>query len=392
MWKDDSRTIATEWTIPLDSARPYAASLPCAQPVSAEYTSDDVRFATQPLVDRHGRVAAHELLFRWNSADQPVSPTLGAYATAHALSNALLDGEWLTRLPAASPSAPASSECAGACARPALSPLYVNMDEGFLLGPMADAITPAVGVIELLETVVPSPEVQRRVQALHQRGHRFSLDDVEGTDDPRWALAEYVESIKIDCMAAPRHAWEPLIRMARTAGLRVIVEKVETDGDISLLKALGADLFQGYGIERPTVHRVPALPGCNVKLMGRLYVMAEEGADVDSLAALAESDPAVVARLLRLQAIYCPQEVALSRDLAGVMRSLPRPVLVAWLAQLNVTALHGRGGDRVAGVRKQMAHIRSELAATGPADAVMRQQEAFERYRALVAHLARRCN
>ncbi|WAC71790.1 EAL domain-containing protein [Roseateles sp. SL47] len=340
-------------------------------PPAEEFTIPELRFATQTIVDAQGQVAGSELLFRWNSADAPVSPHLGAYATATALCNALLDGQWLTEL---RPDAPVGSLC-------------VNMDERYLLSPMAEALTPDVGVIELLETMTLTPEVRRRVQALHQRGYRFSLDDVESSDDPRWALAEFVESVKVDVRATPADQLEPMIRMARTSGLRVVAEKVETDEEKACLVSHGVALFQGYAIQRPVTQRVRALPGCQAPLLGLLYEQAQDGAKVEALSVLAESDPALVLRLLRLQALHAPREVALSLDMTDVLASLPRPVLVGWLTQMNVAAVHGRGRERVLLAKQAQMRFCAQLQSEPGWSVAARRRRLFAHYRALVQTL-----
>ncbi len=356
--------------VPPKVQRPPA---PVAQVPAAdlEHATPHLRFAVQPLVAANGRVLGHELLFRWNSAEAPVHPTLGAYATASALSHALIDGQLLTQDPQAQP----------------VGTLYVNMDERSLLSPMVEVITPDLGVIELLETITPTAAVQRRVQALHQRGYRFSLDDVESTDDPRWVLAEYVESIKIDVRATAPDQIRPIIALARAAGLTVVAEKVETQEQIAELAAMGAQLFQGYGIQRPIVKQVPALPGCRSRVLGLLHQMLAEGAGPEALSMVADTDPALVARLLRLQALHAPREVALSKDLAQVLASLPRPVLTGWLTHWLIAAQHVRGQDAVAGVSRELARYRGALMEDGPLHGPERRVRLFSRYRELVAAL-----
>lgn len=356
--------------------KPFIVPQPPAAPVQlppadVEHTTPHLRFAIQPIVTRHGNVAGHELLFRWNSADAPVQPSLGAYATASALSHALIDGQLLTRDPQGRP----------------IGTLYVNMDERFLLSPMAEVMTPDLGVIELLETVSPTDDVQKRVQALHQRGYRFSLDDVESTDDPRWVLAEYVESVKIDVRATPPDQIQPIIKLARAAGLIVVAEKVETPEQIEELARLGAQLFQGYAVQRPILTEVPPLPGCRTQVLGVLHQMMADGAGPEALSMVAATDPALVARLLRLQALHAPREVALSQDLAQVLESLARPVLAGWLTQWLIAAQHVRGQDAVAGVSRQLARYQGELAASGMVVGAERRTRLFGRYRELVQAL-----
>ncbi|MBB3193048.1 EAL and HDOD domain-containing protein [Roseateles terrae] len=339
-------------------------SAPAIPAADREHATAHLRFALQPIVDVSGRRVGHELLFRWNSSDQPVMPTLGAYATASALCHALIDGQLLTG---------GSEEPVGT--------LYVNMDERFLLSPMAEVMTPDLGVIEILETIVPTAEVQRRVQDLHRRGYRFSLDDVETTEDPRWVLAEYVESVKIDVQAVRPGALVPLISMARAAGLTVVAEKVETPEVIAELSALGVRLFQGYAVQRPMVRSVPALPGCHSRTLGLMQQLAAQGMAAEALSVIAESDPALVARLLRLQALHAPHQALLSRDLAQVIDSLPRPVLTGWLTQWLIAAQHVRGQEAVARLSRELAADRAQLLAAGPTEAAERREQLFSRYR-----------
>lgn len=346
----------------------HAASPTHIPSADVEHATSHLRFAVQPIVTAQGHVAGHELLFRWNSADAPVHPSLGAYATASALSHALIDGQLLTSHPQAQ----------------SMGTLYVNMDERYLLSPMAEVVTPDLGVIELLETITPTDAVQKRVQALHQRGYRFSLDDLESTDDPRWVLAEYVESIKIDVRATLPDQIPRIIALARAAGLTVVAEKVETPQQIAELARLGAQLFQGWAVQRPRITEVPALPGCSGRVLGLLHQMMADGAGPEALSMVADTDPALVARLLRLQALYAPREVAMAQDLAQVLVSLPRPVLAGWLTQWLIAAQHVRRQDAVARVSRQLALHQSELAAQGLVFGAERRSRLFSRYRELV--------
>lgn len=353
---------------PSGAATSPSPAVPSIPPADREHATPHLRFALQPIADVSGQRVGHELLFRWNSADLPVMPTLGAYATASALCHALIDGQLLT----------------GGWDGEPVGTLYVNMDERFLLSPMAEVLTPDLGVIELLETIVPTAEVQRRVQALHRRGYRFSLDDLETTDDPRWVLAEYVESVKIDVQAVHPEVLMPLITMARAAGLTVVAEKVECQAVIHELSALGVRLFQGWAVQRPQMQSVPALPGCHSRTLGWVQQLATQGATAEALSMIADADPALVVRLLRLQALHAPQAVALSRDLAQVIDSLPRPVLTGWLTQWLIAAQHVRGQEAVARVNRQRAVDRAQCMETGPTDGGQRREQLFSRYRALV--------
>lgn len=326
---------------------PLSSSLPDWQ---AEHLGTHVRYAMQPVIDRTGRVVATELLFRWNACDHRVSPELGAYATATALSGALIDGELLTDAPAA---------------EHPIGDLLVNMDSRTLMSPIAEALTPDVGVIELLETVVVDAPLLQRIQDLHGRGYRFALDDIVRADDVRWALAPWVQFAKIDVVGLDVASLQALVRQAHQLGMAVIAEKIEDDESHQRARRAGADYFQGYGIARPMTLAVPALPGCDAGVVGQLFLLARSGASASSLALLAGRHPALVARLLRVQAIHAPQGAATAESLAEVLASLPRAVLVAWLAVFNIAAVHGRDRDLARLLRGELAEGRLRLRREG---------------------------
>lgn len=336
----------------LDSGRTPVSGADSPTPTISprEHLTPHVRYASQPIIDRTGRVVATELLFRWNGSDDPVGPELGAYATAAVLSNALLDGELLTRSPAA---------------EHPIGDVLVNMDARTLMSPIAESMTPDVGVIELLETVEVDEALTQRIRDLHGRGYRFALDDVVRLDDERWSLAPWVQFAKIDVPGLTTDQLQSLIRKAHQLGMAVIAEKIDDEQVHERALSAGADYFQGFGIACPSTLAVTALPGCEASVVGQLYLLARAGVAAPSLAMVAGRHPAIVARLLRLQEIHAPQEVAVSDSLVEVLESMPRAVLVAWLAVLNIAAVHGRDRELAVLLRGQLAHGRLRLRQEG---------------------------
>lgn len=315
-----------------------------------EHLSSHVRYGSQPIIDRAGRVVATELLFRWNGSEEKVGPELGSYATAAVVSNALLDGELLTRKPAA---------------EHPIGDLLVNVDARTLMSPIVEVLTPDVGVIELLETVEVDEALTRRIRELHARGYRFALDDIARLDDARWALAPWVQFAKIEVTGLVPEQLRALVRQAHRLGMAVIAEKVEDEPMHRRALEAGADYFQGFGIARPTTVAVTPLPGCEARVVGQLYLLAGAGVASSSLALLAGRHPALVARLLRLQEIHAPEFVATAESLAEVLESIPRAVLVGWLAVLNIAAVHGRDLELAALLRGELAHGRLRLRQEG---------------------------
>ncbi len=336
---------------PSDSGRIPVSDATTSPPrPSREPLSPHVRYASQPIIDRTGRVAATELLFRWNGDDGPVGPELGARATAAVLSNALIDGALLTGATAA---------------EHPLGDLLVNMDGRTLMSPIAEAMTPDVGVIELLETVEVDTALVRRIRDLHGRGYRFALDDIVSLDDPRWALAPWAQFAKIDMLGLAPLALRSLVRQAHQLGLAVIAEKVDDNDAHQRALRAGADFFQGYGIARPATIAVPPLPAADGRVVAQLLQLAGAGACDETLAMVAGLHPSLVARLLRVQEIHAAQSVSTSESLAEVLASVPRPVLMAWLSVFGIAAIHGREHPLSARLREELAQAQRRLKEQG---------------------------
>lgn len=318
----------------------------CTPVSGAEDLGTHVRYASQPIIDRTGRVVATELLFRWNRGDGHVGPELGGYGTAAVLSNALIDAELLTRTPAA---------------EHPLGDLLVNMDARTLMSPIAETVTPDIGVIEVLETVPVDDALTRRLRELHGRGYRFALDDLQRLDDPRWALAPWVQFAKIDVADLDTARLSALVRQAHRLGLSVIAEKIEDEATLVRVRDAGADYFQGYAIARPTTTAVAALPGCDPRVIGQLLALARAGVEASSLAMLAGRHPAVVVRLTRIQALHAPQTLVQAETMEEVLQALPRALLTGWLTVLNLAATHGRDADLASQLREELAAGRRRL-------------------------------
>lgn len=125
------------------------------------------------------------------------------------------------------------------------------------------AIAPDRLVIEVLETVIASPDdsaLLTGVDRLRDLGCRIDLDDF-GTGHAGFGTIRRLGAhrLKIDrSFVTGAHA-DPgradmiaaIVGMARQLGLQTVAEGVEDDADRALVARLGCDHAQGYGIARP---------------------------------------------------------------------------------------------------------------------------------------------
>ena len=129
----------------------------------------------------------------------------------------------------------------------------------------AAGIDPARITLEITESALLADRqtVAARLATLRNAGLRIAVDDF-GTG---YASLAYLISLPLDMLKIDRGliadvvgdgraqiVVKALIAMARELGLTVVVEGVETSGQLALLKEWGCDLYQGFLGSAPLTH------------------------------------------------------------------------------------------------------------------------------------------
>ena len=179
-------------------------------------------------------------------------------------------------------------------------PLFINVTRAFLVGEIALPDAPDQLVVEVLEHVLLDEEVLAGIARLRAAGYRVAADDWDGSPG-RDPLVSLCDLVKIDLSAVPRDGLAAMVRRARELrpGIQVVVERIETAADAELARAAGADLLQGFLLDRPqTVSRAVMTPSDVVCL--RLLGALAGDADFREQERLVASDPGLALRVLRM--------------------------------------------------------------------------------------------
>ena len=123
-------------------------------------------------------------------------------------------------------------------------------------------VSPAQVCFEVTETVLMAdPErAERFASVLHGMGCQFGLDDfgsgvgalasLRGLDIDYLKIdGAYTRDLRAD--GINRQVVAAITQLARTIGLKVVAEQVESQADFDALRELGVDFIQGYFVERP---------------------------------------------------------------------------------------------------------------------------------------------
>jgi EAL and modified HD-GYP domain-containing signal transduction protein len=235
--------------------------------------SEKFFLARQPILGRDQRLVAFELLFRAAPEHEDAQLTDYATATAAVISHASqlgmrqVVGEQLA---------------------------FVNVDEVVLMSDFVRFLPPDKVILEILETVQPTPQVVARVVELKQLGFKFALDDVIGHSEQVRKLLDLVDVIKVDVKGVSRGQLVELAHTLRNSQQKLLAEKVETIEEFRLCLELGFEYFQGYYFARPSILSGKKVSPSELVLLRLLdlirtnagYVEIEEAVKRDTLLSL----------------------------------------------------------------------------------------------------------
>jgi EAL and modified HD-GYP domain-containing signal transduction protein len=287
----------------------------------SDTAADRLFLGRQPILDREQRLFAYELLFR-NGSRNFAEITDGVQATATVIANAF------TELGVEA----ALGNCRG----------FINVDEQFLFSDMLELLPRHAVVLEILETVPPTPAVIERCLALKTAGFTLALDDVIQLEPEFAELLSLVEIVKVDIQPLSRVQLMQLSMKLTPMGKQLLAEKVDTREQMEQCLKLGFTLFQGYFFAKPTIISGKKLDHSQLSLMKLMGLLLGDAATAELEAAL-KTEPGLTVSLLRMTnsvGAGCTEKIT---SLGHAITVLGRRQLQRWL-QLLVFASGSRNG------------------------------------------------
>lgn len=237
----------------------------------------DFFLARQPILNRGQGLVAYELLFRRaETGNAGVIDDLAATASviehASALGMANVIGDALG---------------------------FVNIDSTVLMSEVIQFLPYDKVVLEILETVRATDAVFARVEELKKMGYTFALDDVVAYSEDIQKLLPLVDIIKLDIAALQPATLSQLSARFKSAGKKLLAEKVETHDEYQRCLELGFDYFQGYYFARPAILSGKKLSPSQVVLV-QLMGQVNSGAENTDIERTIKQDASLGLALLRM--------------------------------------------------------------------------------------------
>lgn len=238
--------------------------------------SSEVFLARQAVLDRQQRCIGYELLCR--SSKQNVNLFgAGDAATMQTMDIALHLGGMLELTDG--------------------KKAFINFTEGLLIDDVAHVLPPSRTVVEVLETVVPTPQVVEACRRLKSVGYELALDDYikAGSAGGLEGLADIVKVDFLNTSAAER---ETIAKRFLPQKVKLLAEKVETQEDFNQGLALGYHLFQGYFFCKPQVmqRKQPSME--KSRYLRFLQEVSKPELDFTELEETIRQEPGLAVRLL----------------------------------------------------------------------------------------------
>ena len=280
--------------------------------------SDEFFLARQPILGRDQNLFAYELLFRAAGEHEDANITDSAAATAAVISHASQLG---------------MEQVVGE------QMAFVNVDEFVLLSDFVGFLSPHKVILEILETVKPTPRLLARVVELKRLGFKFALDDVIAFSPDVDSLVALVDIIKIDIQGVAPAELASLTHALRRPQKRLLAEKVETQEEFNLCLELGFDYFQGYHFARPSMLSGKKIAPSSVAILALLDLLKSK-ADDRTVETAVKRDALISLNLLRLVNSRAARPGQRIESLAQALQLLGRRELQRWL-QILVYATPG---------------------------------------------------
>lgn len=244
---------------------------------AATSMNQSVFVGRQPIFDRQRDVFGYELLYRDGQANM-AQVVDGDEATARVMVNTFLEL--------------GIDQIAGT------AQAFINLTGNFFLSHSYEVLPTKNVVLEVLESIEPTPLVMQALVQARQHGYQIALDDFIVRDSHR-ALLEVADFVKVDILALTSQELLEQIQVLKQYPVRLLAEKVEDQDVFELCHKLGFEYFQGYFFCKPQIVEGVKLSSNRMAIVLLLAKLQDPDIEIKDLEELVKNDLALSLKLLR---------------------------------------------------------------------------------------------
>ncbi len=237
----------------------------------------DLFIARQPIFTAYKKLYAYELLYRGTKTSS-LHNTSGNRATTSVLSSAFLT-EGIDKISG-------------------FKPCFINFTHELLLQNLPAAFPKNQIVVEILEDVLPTPDIITICKKLRVDGYTIALDDFVYNADLE-PLIEIADIIKFDFLLTPVGTLHKTLHLLSRHKLKFLAEKVESYEEFVQASKLGFSYFQGYFFCKPERIRIQEIDSSKINLVNLLAEVNKKTTTRKKIESIIERDVALAYKLLR---------------------------------------------------------------------------------------------
>lgn len=244
---------------------------------AAPNIKESVLVGRQAIFDRQKEVFGYELLYRDGQANS-AQVVDGDEATARVMVNTFLE--------------------MGIDQITGTSQAFINLTANFFLSQNYEVLPKHNVVLEVLESIEPTPIVIQSLVRARQLGYKIALDDFIVRDSHR-GLLEVADFVKVDILALTSEQLLEQIEVLKQYPVRLLAEKVEDQEVYALCYEKGFEYFQGYFFCKPQIMEGVKLSGNRMAIVLLLAKLQDPDIQIKDLEELVENDLSLSLKLLR---------------------------------------------------------------------------------------------
>ncbi|HTT37644.1 MAG TPA: EAL domain-containing protein [Burkholderiales bacterium] len=289
----------------------------------SELATQELFLGRQPILDRNQNLAGFELLFRAGRLNRAQFED-DMYASATVINHAFSE--------------------LGVEAVLGKHTGFINLTAPLLMSDVIEMLPKNKVVLEILEHVHVSDQLEERCRNLKRSGYTLALDDFTGREQEFKPLLDIVDIVKVDVQHMDQATLLETTRGLQRFPVRLLAEKVDTREQVDRCLELGYELFQGYYFARPSIITGKRLGYAETALM-RLLSLVLRDADTTEIESVFKQNPDLTLNLLKLVNSVAIGPSLQIQSLRHALTVLGRKQLQRWLQLLLFTLSSAPGAE-----------------------------------------------
>ena len=177
--------------------------------------------------------------------------------------------------------------------------LLVNFPGELLEDGTVKLLPPHIGVIEILETVQPTPGLLEALAELKSLGYRIALDDFVGQEE-LLPFIPYVDLVKFEVLNSSYAKLKNLVKdILRIKKVLLLAEKIEDEETLEMCRELGFHIFQGYYFAKPELRRGKKINPSEMAKLRLISMLNDPNFKINEVSKIIETDASLSLKLLR---------------------------------------------------------------------------------------------